>query len=1426
MKYRIRNSSVRSVSRSLVAGGICLLCSLAAAAESELAGLKQTFASEIRPLIARYCSDCHSPDLAEADLDLASMATFDEVRKHPRSWQKVAEMLSQGLMPPAESERPNAEEQQRLATWLHSYLTIEARERAGDPGRVVLRRLSNAEYTYTLRDLTELPELDPAREFPVDGAAGEGFTNTGNALVMSPTLFTKYLDASRELATHAVLLPDGFRFSAKTTRRDWSDEVLHNIREFYDRYSEAQGGSSVNLQGIVFDTNQGGRLPVERYLAATLTHREALLSGRKTTEQLAREQDLNPKYLKLLYDHLTKPDHSLLLAQLQRDWRQAEPTDVDRLVAQVTQWQRGLWAFRSVGHIGKVGGPKAWQEPVSPIASRHDYRLSIPADQTEDVTLALVASNAGDGSEHDLFQWINPRFAAPGRPDLRLRDVRELAFELLNARRQMLASTGATLAAVDELLQNSESLDVATVAERHGVALGDVQSWMTCLGYGSGNGVELKGLFTDKITSSKEYEFIQGWGSHSTPLVLANPTDQHVRVPGNMWPHRVAVHPSPTQRTVIAWKCPTAGSYTVSGSVTHAHPECGNGVTWTLEQRQGGIHRRLATGVSQGGQPVTIEPTSLLHVAQGEVITLAIGPRDGNHACDLTTVDLTLTRAGDDKQTWDLAADVSGDILAGNPHADRYGNAQVWHFLVEPDQDVESVKGIPNGSLLARWISTTDRDARTQLGQELQQLLTAAAPEDRDSPDGQLYQQLVSLNGTLLSFRRHELLKKLSEGVRGAPAAAQLGELAWGLDPQLFGKRPDGSLIDANSLCLAAPTELSFQLPAELVAGTEFVVTGQLDPEQGAEGSVQLSVATGTGAGQLTSLMATSPAPDSDRNAARTWTDAKQVAGSDRPVLVNENSAARARFVRAFDDFRELFPVALCYTKIVPVDEVVTLRLYHREDDHLMRLMLSDEECAELDRYWEELHYISHDAVKLVDVFEQLMEYASQDADPGVFAPLREPIQARAAAFQQYLVDTEPAHLQALMRFADKAIRRPLTAIEEEQLQGLYGTLRSEGLSHDDAFRMVLVRVLVSPEFLYKVETPVEGSKQGPITDWELATRLSYFLWSSLPDDELRELAERGELHQPEVLRAQTQRMLADPKTRRLAIHFGCQWLHIADFDQHDEKSDSHFPTFAGLRDDMYEESIQFFTALFQQNGTMEDLVAADYTFLNEDLAKHYGVPGVTGPEWRRVDGVKQFHRGGILTQASTLARQSGASRTSPILRGIWVSETLLGERLPRPPKGVPPLPEDRAATEGKTVRELVELHSSNPKCVICHQRIDPMGFSLESFDAIGRWRNADQGGRPIDTDVKTMDGIEFSGVDGLQDYLLNVRKETFQRQFCRKLLGYALGRSAQLSDEPLLSEMQQELDRQGGRIAVVVESIVSSPQFREIRGLESAQDE
>jgi Protein of unknown function (DUF1592)/Protein of unknown function (DUF1588)/Protein of unknown function (DUF1587)/Protein of unknown function (DUF1585)/Protein of unknown function (DUF1595) len=1373
----------------------------------------RAFKDEVKPLVGNYCLRCHSTEKHKGEIDLEQFVSPADVFRHPKPWEQALEKLVNGEMPPKDKPQPTPAERQRLVEGVNALLDEAALARGADPGPVVLRRLNNAEYTYTIRDLTGIESLDPAKEFPADSASGEGFMNVGNSLVMSPALVTKYLDAGKEIAKHAVLLPDGIAFSSSISARDWTDEKLAAIRAFYSRFTENGAGSAVNLQGIKFETKDGGVLPLGKYLDATLDERETLKAGQKSIANLARERGLNAKYLGTLWSALNDPASSIVLEQVRAQWRAAKPGEFAPLLATIRQWQQALWLFTSVGHIGKRDGPKAWQVPVAPLAASHEVRLKILVPTGgKDVTLYLVTSDAGDGNDHDFAVWDNPRLVAPGRPDLPLRDVRAAMNALTSDREKVSASAAECLAVAAEVNAAADKDTIEKLAQQHGVEASVLAAWLDYLGIGAG-GARINSHLTEKLEKAESYEFIKGWIGGDSLSVIANSSDQHVRIPGNMKPHGIAVHPTPKLRVVVGWRSPVAATMHVEGAIQHAHTECGNGVDWSLELRRGGSRLRLAAGIAQDATEFKFGPFDNLAVQPGDVVCVSVGPREGNHACDLTAVELTLN---DGTRRWDLSKDVSPDILAGNPHADSLGNPEVWHFYSEPDNENSAQPVLPAGSLLAKWRSSPDATEKQRLAGDVQNLLTSGGKGlAKEAPDSLLYRQLTTLNGPLVGA----LLRKSRLGdAKENSTSSAVNE--WGVDPADFGTHTGSGKMSDTSLGVRAPSIIPVRLPAELVEGCELVATARLDHELGFEGSVQMQAFTSK-PGSLELVAGTAR----ERGNKGTWSDGELPVMSDSPILVGDGSAARKRFEAAFDDFRQLFPAALCYTKIVPVDEVVTLTLFYREDDWLRRLMLDDAQAAELDRLWAELHYISQDALKLVDGFEQLWEFATQDADPSAFEPLREPIKRRAEEFKKLLIETQPAQLDAVLKFAEGAYRRPLSGTEKEQLRQLYRRLREQELPHDQAIRLTLARSLIAPAFLYRAEEAAPGAHPGPVNDWELATRLSYFLWSSAPDAELRATAASGKLREPTVLAAQTRRMLRDPRVRRLATEFACAWLQIHDFESLDEKSERHFPTFAALRGPMYEEAIRFFTELFQQDASVLSILDADYTFLNGPLAEHYGIPGVAGPEWRRVEGVKKYGRGGVLGLGATLAKQSGASRTSPILRGNWVAEVLLGDRLPPPPKDVPKLPEEET-TETLTVRQLVEKHASDPRCAGCHDHIDGYGFALEGYDAIGRLRSKDLGGRPIETRAKVFDGTTVEDAQGLRDYLLTKKRATVVGQFDRKLLGYALGRAVVLSDRPLLAEIRRQLEARNYQFSAAVEAIVLSRQFREIRGKEMAVED
>ena len=1309
-------------------------------------------------------------------MDLAAFRTIVDVRAQAKTWLKVRKMLDSRQMPPKDEEQPTDVQREVLQKWVRSYLASEAAARAGDPGPVILRRLSNAEYTYSVRDLTGVQSLDPTREFPVDGAAGEGFTNTGGALVMSPSLVMKYLDSAKEITAHATLLPDGIRFSPHATRRDKTDALLVRIRDVYKPFSGDRNGSVLRKLGIIIDTKQGGRFPVEHYLAATLEEREALMRGDKTPGAVAQERGLNARYLNTLWQTLATdatPSGSLLLDRLRGQWRSAKLDESLAMLELIARWQTVLWKFSAIGYIGRAGGPTAWMEPVNPLVEQQDFRLKVPASADgADIILTLAAGDAGDGNSSDYVVWENPRREATDGPSVNLRDVAGLRQRLAERRRVMLSKTTLYLAAASEINPdpNAPKPNVAELATKHDVDALALQAWINYLDLDKAQPVKVTGHLPVKQKKIAGYDFVNAWGPAappSEPCLMANSSDQPVRIPGLVRGHSVVAHPSPSHFVAAGWRSPIDGVVRVEARVSDAHPDCGNGQEWVVQYRTKLKTSNLWQGEFNSRGSATM-PAKNVAVRKGELVSFILGPRNNNHGCDLTDFDLVITETRGEKRIWDLAKEVSENLHESNPHMDGYGNKNTWHFYqgATAGLDRNDHVGIPRGSLLGQWQAASNSEKRMDLAGRVQSLVLGKQPSEKTSPDAILYQQLMDLD---ISMDFTQLLRGVEPDAR-------------------FGRHPLGHEVDANVLVVKAPSVVEFRVPAKLVVGRSLIVKGRLGSNAGREGSVQLRVGTSR-------------------------PDLRDVSPS-LPILVADQSNTRRRVERSFNEFRDLFPVAVCYGRIVPVDEPVTMTLFYRQDEHLKQLLLDDTQVARLDRLWEELLYVSQEPLRFEMAFEQVSEFVTQDRPDLVeaFKPLAQPTRDRADGFRQHLVDTEIQHMRAVLEIAERAWRRPLTGAERQSLRVLYEQLRRTAIPHDEAIRLTLARMLTSPNFLYRRERPVAGETATRVSDQELASRLSYFLWSSLPDAELRRVADGGRLTNETALLAQTRRMLDDDRTRRLAVEFACQWLHIRNFDENAEKNESLYPQFVTLREAMYEETVRFFEEMFRHDGSILDMLDADDTFLNETLAKHYGIEGVSGPEWRRVNGVRKSGRGGVLSMATVLASQSGASRTSPILRGNWIFETLLGERLPRPPADVPKLPE--SVPNGASARELIEQHSSVPACAKCHARIDPYGFALEQYDAIGRLRPA-----KVDTRTKLADGTTIEGLDGLRTYLKTERRDDVVRQFCRKLLGFALGREVQLSDEPLLDDMATGLAKNDYRFSVAVKWIVLSKQFRMIRG-------
>jgi hypothetical protein len=357
----------------------------------------------------------------------------------------------------------------------------------------------------------------------------------------------------------------------------------------------------------------------------------------------------------------------------------------------------------------------------------------------------------------------------------------------------------------------------------------------------------------------------------------------------------------------------------------------------------------------------------------------------------------------------------------------------------------------------------------------------------------------------------------------------------------------------------------------------------------------------------------------------------------------------------------------------------------------------------------------------------------------------------------------------------------------------------------------VLVRVLVSPNFLFKLEESTGPVDVHPVTSWELATRLSYFLWSSMPDEALRAAAADGSLMKREVLDREVKRMLKDPKAAALAREFGGQWLEFHGFEGHKSVDQTKFPEFtADIRADMQEETERFFTYIVREDRPVREILLGDYTFLNERLAAYYGIPDVKGPEFQKIS-VSAYQRGGLLGMGSILTKTSYPQRASPVIRGNWLLKAVLGTPVPPPPNDVPEL--DTDATKPKSLRERLERHRADKACSSCHDKIDPLGFALQGFDAVGRRRTLDEMGMAVDASAQFKDGTKFNDFNGLKEHLAG-RQGEFTALMCRKMVGFALGRSVLPTDKLLIEEMQKNMQAADGRFSAAVLTVVHSKQF------------
>lgn len=399
---------------------------------------------------------------------------------------------------------------------------------------------------------------------------------------------------------------------------------------------------------------------------------------------------------------------------------------------------------------------------------------------------------------------------------------------------------------------------------------------------------------------------------------------------------------------------------------------------------------------------------------------------------------------------------------------------------------------------------------------------------------------------------------------------------------------------------------------------------------------------------------------------------------------------------------------------------------------------------------------------------------------------------------------------QVIARFAERAFRRPVQPDEVERILQVYRLAHDRGESYERGVQIALTTMLASPQFLFLVE-PEENLKDRPLTEFELASRLSYFLWSSMPDEELFRDARENRLRSQ--LRRQVVRMLDDPKSDRFVENFAGQWLQLRRLGGVAPDKDL-FPNFDEmLRAAMAQETERYFAHVLRKNRSVLELLDSDYTFVNETLARHYGIEGVKGDDFRQVS-LGDRRRGGVLTQASVLTLTSNPNRTSPVKRGQWILQQVLGTPPPPPPPDVPKLDESQQAADAGTLRERMQVHRIDPKCASCHQQMDPLGFALENYDAVGRWRTKD-GQFPIDPSGELLGGHKFADVQELKQLLGTTATKKFTRNLIKNMLTFGLGRGLEAHDYCTIEEIRKQLSADHYRIQSVIFGIVESQPFQ-----------
>ena len=1097
----------------------------------------EPFHDTVLPFVKTYCVECHNAKKTEGELDLTRYSTAEAVAADYRKWEHVVTFVTKEEMPPPDAKQPAPRERAEVLQVLGKLMLQEAHKTAGDPGVVMPRRLSNAEYNYAIRDLTGV-DIRPADSFPIDPASGEGFSNTGEALVMSPNLFKKYYAATQQVADHVLLTPTRLEFAPHpvVTFADQKKLTEQAIIQFYARH----------------------KVDYANYLTAAWQFRHRPADRQAVTiEAWAIEQRLSPKFLRSLWDMLTNETATdqFWLGEVRR-------------------------RFNALPKLADGRKPSAEVDSLAKDIQRLSRLLCSP--ETE-----AIVSNAGNGPVQHIDRrkqtaanrdTFNPAVAT---------DSRRLHAEVTN------------------------TADKPVTIVLRATSVGDAT--------------------TDGFVILKNVNF------SVSPPGQYKPNDP---------PKNLAL------RTLLA---------------EHAPEE--------LKRLNWGTH-------------------PLAQVVDADSLVLKLP--------SVVTIEVP---------------------------AKAFGEARHKHIYAEVALDrANSKAGIASVELLDPSSHSRQRvgDGDTPQSAAAHGLATVATNLPLINPDHAIAREFATSSEAFCRLFPNRFY--FADETRGLSAGFHLIE---------------GFFRDDQPLCKLVLSE------------TE------------------------------------------NRELDRLWDELYFVTGVSEKMLRGfvffERSERNFMKHPDFDSIKEEDP-----------DLTTDATLNRFEQIYLKRSGVKVEQVSNL-----------LEALKDGQAGNLPHEIATHPVHT-FLEEFRQGLKRRAAQWQAAV----PIYQQRLLEFARAAYRRPLTQAEKQKLSQFFNdAAKPESLGIEQAVRATVVRILISPNFCYLADAAPSGDGMKPLPDLALASRLSFFLWSSLPDAELLTLAEAGKLNNEATLKAQTRRMLKDPKVSGFALEFFGQWLNYRDFRQAEAVNRTVFPAFDDpLKQAMFEEPTRLVTHILQNDLPITELLRSDTTFVNKRLAQHYGLPFDEPDEWRMTNGLHERGRGGLLGMAVFLTKNSQPQRTSPVKRGFWVVHKLLGEHIPPPPPDVAVLPAKETDTDGKTIRQLLAAHTEDVKCARCHVRFDSIGLAMEGFDSIGRSRNKDLAGRAIDNTVQLPTGKTAHGVSEFSEYLAKHRRSDFTKTLNRKLLGYALGRSLQLSDLVLLEKMETTLQETDYRTVPLFEAVVTSPVFRDQR--------